>query len=156
MLESPSWKTWVQDFGPPENPQLHETLFGKNSPKGLYLNTKTRSHPKASKLQCQMPHAMPHAFALQQNRNITLPVSRQAAKSHTKPRDTPNTLLDKTLPFRDKIQFHPPDHMYKSPQSGNLHKALVQCHPLGEGSTNRNYDLPACRKETPNTANYTN
>ena len=92
---------------------------------------------------------------LQQNRNITLPVSRQAAKSHTKPRDTPNALLGKTLPFRDKIQFHPPDHRYRSPQSGNLHKALVQCHPLGAGSTNRNCDLPACRKETPNTANYT-
>ena len=86
---------------------------------------------------------------LQQNRNITLPVRRQAAKSHTKPRDTPNTLLDKTLPFRDKIQFHPPDHRYKSPQSGNLHKALVQSHALGIDSTiNWNYDFLAYTKET--------
>jgi len=42
---------------------------------------------------------------LQQNRNITLPVSRQAAKSHTKPRDTPNTLLDKIKRQRNMQQM---------------------------------------------------
>lgn len=56
------WKTQSQDVGAAENFQPHGTLMGDSSPKGLYLNTKMRSHPKSSKLlHCQMLHAKPLA-----------------------------------------------------------------------------------------------
>ena len=39
----------------------------------------------------------------------------------------------------DKIQLHPPGHMHKSLQPGNLHKALVQHHPeRADFTTERN------------------
>lgn len=47
------WKTQAQDIGAAENFQPHGILMCDSSPKGLYLNTKMRSHPKSSKLQCR-------------------------------------------------------------------------------------------------------
>ena len=37
--------------------QPHGTVIGEKSLKGLHFNNKTWPHPKASKLQCQIPHA---------------------------------------------------------------------------------------------------
>ena len=65
--------------------QPHETLIGESSPKGLYLNTKTRTHSKVSKLQCWTPHAKPSA---KQKHNTTLPTRKQTAHSHTMPIET--------------------------------------------------------------------
>ena len=47
------WKTQAQAIGAAENFQSHGILMCDSSPKGLYLNTKMRSHPKSSKLQCR-------------------------------------------------------------------------------------------------------
>ena len=54
--EPPRWETQVQDVGLPEDSQPYGILIGKNSPKGLHLNTKTWPHPKVSKLQGCMLH----------------------------------------------------------------------------------------------------
>ena len=133
-----------------ENSQSHRTLIDKSSPKGLHLNTKTKPHPKARKLQCQTPHAKSLA-----KRNTALPISRKAAQSYSKPIDTPkHTAGLSSTPQRDKIQFHPPEHRHKSSQKGNLYKTLVQPHSQEADSTvKRNYNPPACRKENPNTVN---
>ena len=95
----------------------------------------------SSSAGCPMP-------VLQQNRNTTLYVSRQAAQTHTKTKGTPKlTPGHCTALQRDEIQSHPPEHRQKLPQSRNLHKALVQPHARGADSTvKRNYDSPACRK----------
>ena len=37
--------------------QPHGTVIGEKILKGLHFNNKTWPHPKASKLQCQIPHA---------------------------------------------------------------------------------------------------
>ena len=50
-------KSQVQDIGPPETSQPHVISIGESSPRDLCLNTKIQVHPKASKLQCWMPHA---------------------------------------------------------------------------------------------------
>ena len=56
------WKTQSQDVGAAEKFQPHGTLMGDSSPKGPYLNTKMRSHPKSSKLlHCQTFYAKPLA-----------------------------------------------------------------------------------------------
>ena len=70
---------------------------------------------------------------LQQIRNKILPINRQATQSHTKFIDTQKhtTGLDIALQ-RDKIQLHPTECRWKSPQSGNLHKALVQNTHVGQ------------------------
>ena len=53
---------------------------------------------------------------LQQNRNITLYISRQAAQSRTKPIDTPKlTIGHGTALQRDKMQLHPQEHRRKPP-----------------------------------------
>ena len=54
---------------------------------------------------------------------------------------------------REEIPLHPPKHRCKLPQLGNLDKPLVQPHPQRAGSTiERNDELPAYRKGTPDTA----
>ena len=64
---------------------------------------------------------------LQQIRNEVLPINRQATQSHTKSIDTQKHTTGHDIAFqRDKIQFHPKECRWKSPQSENLHKALVQ------------------------------
>ena len=74
--EPPRWETRVQDLGPPENSQLHETLIVSALPKASHLNTKTK--PTQKPASCSV---MPE---LQQNRNATLFMSRKAAQSRTK------------------------------------------------------------------------
>ena len=46
-------ETQLQDFGPLENFRPYWTLTDVNMPKGLHLNTETKLHPRASKLQCR-------------------------------------------------------------------------------------------------------
>ena len=53
---------------------------------------------------------------------------------------------------RQEIHFHPLEHRHKFSQPGNLDKSLVQSYPQGADSAIKNYELPACRKGTPNTA----
>ena len=53
--------------------------------------------------------------------------------------------------IRDKTQIHPTEHRhwFCARKPGNLHKVLVQSHPLGIDPTiNRNYDFLAYIKET--------
>ena len=87
---------------------------------------------------------------LQQNRNTTLNIKRQAAQSPTKPRDTSKLATGHFIePQREEIQLHPPEHRCKLPKPENLDKPLVQPHPQGASSTiKRNNKLPACRKGT--------
>ena len=92
MLESPSWKTQFQDFDNQRIPNSMRHYSAIVLPKA-FIST-LRPGPT------QKPVGF-SATTLQQNRNITLPISRQAAESHTKARDTPKTLLEKTRPFRE-------------------------------------------------------
>lgn len=122
-----------------------------------------RVHPKAStaterQSSTQEPassSARHPMLILHQNRNTTLNINRQAAQRHTKPIDTPYLATGYGTAFqRHEIQLHSSEHRHKFPQPGNLHKPLAQPHPQEADSTvKRNYDLAACRKKTPNTAN---
>ena len=87
--------------------------------------------------------------------STTLHINRQSAQIHIEPIDTPkHTTGHSTTLQKDKIQLHPPEHRHKSRQPGNLHKTLVPTYPWGIDSTiKRNYNLPACRKETANSIN---
>ena len=109
----------------------------------------SKLHPRASKLQCKTPHANTPI-----KRNTTLNIKRQAVQSHTKPTDTIKRTTGHCIALqREAIQFHPTEHRHKFAQPENLHKPLVQTHPQGAVSiTKRNYNHPAYRKETPNTA----
>ena len=91
---------------------------------------------------------------LHQIGNTALSIKRQAAQSYAKPIDTPKLTTGHFIALqREEIQLHSPEHRHKLPQSGNLHKTLVQPHPQGAGYTiKRNHKLPACRKATANTA----
>ena len=91
---------------------------------------------------------------LQQSRNTTLSIKRQAAQSHAKSIDTQKCTTGHFISLkREKTQFHPPGHRHKLSQPRNLDKPLVQPHPQGAGSTiNGNQELQAYRKGTPNTA----
>ena len=92
----------------PENSWLHGILIGESSPKGLRVNTKTKPHPKASKLQCWMSHTKILS------KIGKLLISREVAQSHTKSRDNPEyTTGHGTTLQRDKIHFHPPQHKHK-------------------------------------------
>ena len=72
----------------------------------------------------------------------------------SKPVDNPKLTTGHFIALqREEIQLHPPEHRYKLSQPGNLDKPLVQPHPWEADSTiKRNYELPVCRKGTPNTA----
>ena len=87
---------------------------------------------------------------LQQSRNTTLSIKRQAAQSHAKPIDTPKLTTGHLIALqREEIQLHPPEHRCKLAQPGNLDKPLVQPHPQGEDSSiKRNHKCPAYRKGT--------
>ena len=112
------------------------------------LKPSPTQRPASSSAGCPMP-------ILQQNRDTTLHISRQAAQSHTKPIDTAKHITGHgTVLQRDTIRLQSPEHRHKYPQPGNLHKALVHPHPWrAESTIKRNYDLPAYRKETSNTVN---
>ena len=124
-------------------PRPHGTLIGESILKGLHLNTNTKSHPKASKVQWKMLHV---------NQGFNLPIGRKSSQRHTKPRHPKQTTGPGISLQGDKIQLHPPEHRH--PYTGKFHKALAQPHPWGADTTiKRNYDFPACRQETPNTVN---
>ena len=132
--------------GTPENrtldhqriPRPYGTLIGESILKGLHLNTNTKSHPKASKVQWKMLHV----------KTLTCPLAERVPKPRH-PKQTTETGISLQ---GDKIQLHPPEHRH--PQRGKFHKALAQIHPWGADTTiKRNYDFPACRQETPNTVN---
>lgn len=79
---------------------------------------------------------------LQWNRKIMLNLSRQAAQSHRECIDTQKLTTGHGTTLQREIQVHWPEDRQNSPQSGNLHKALIQFHPQGADSTmKRNYDL---------------
>ena len=86
----------------------------------------------------------------QQIRNTILP-NRQAAQSHTQFTDTPKHPTEHgTDRQRNKIQLPPREQRHQLSSLRNLHKALVQPHPLEAESPNkRNHDLAGCRKENP-------
>ena len=85
---------------------------------------------------------------LQQNKNKTLNIKKQASQSHAKPIDTPKLTSGHFIALqREEIQLQPPEHSHKLPQPGNLDGTLVQPHPQGADSTiKRNHKLPAYRK----------
>jgi len=89
---------------------------------------------------------------LQQNRNTTLNIKRQAAQSHAKPTDTSILSTGHCIALqRAEIQLHPPEHRHKLLQPGNLDKPLGKPPPpnppQGADSTiKRNHKLSACRK----------
>ena len=111
------------------------------------MKPSTTKEPTSSSVR----HTM---LILQQNRNTTLNIKRQAVQGHVKPIDTPKlTTGHFTVLLREEIQHHTPEHRHKLPQPGNLDKPLVQPHPQEADSTiKRNHELPASRKGTPNTA----
>ena len=79
---------------------------------------------------------------LQWNRKTMLNLSRQAAQSHRECIDTQKLTTGHGTTLQREIQVHWPEDRQNSPQSGNLHKALIQFHPQGADSTmKRNYDL---------------
>ena len=54
------------------------------SPKSFHAYTEIDFHPRVNKFQCKTP-----TLILQQNRNTTLNIKRQAVQSHAIPTDTP-------------------------------------------------------------------
>ena len=87
---------------------------------------------------------------LQQSRNTTLCIKRQAAQSLTKPIDTPKVTTGHFIALqRKEIQLHPPEHGHKLLYPGNLDKPLFQPQPQGAGSKiKRNHKLPAYSKHS--------
>ena len=67
--ESQRQEAKIQNLRVPENSWLQGTLIDKRSSKSLHTYTETKLHPS-------------------QDRNITLSIKIQAAKSHTEPIDT--------------------------------------------------------------------
>ena len=68
---------------------------------------------------------------LQQNRNTTLNIKRQAAQSPTKPIDTQKLTTGHFIaPQREDIQLQPPEHRHKFPQTVNPEKPLEQTPQL--------------------------
>ena len=88
------------------------------------IKTNTKPHQKARKLQYRMPYTKPLA---KEQHNVTneQKVCIKPCQSHRPPKHI--TVQHNDLQ-RDKIQIHPPEHRHKSPQPGNLHKALAQPH----------------------------
>jgi len=81
---------------------------------------------------------------LQQNRNTTLNIKRQAAQSPTKPIDTQKLTTGHFIALqREEIQLRPPEHRHKFPQTVNLEKPLVQPHPRGADTTIKMNHNPA-------------
>jgi len=84
--------------GRPENrtldhqriPQPYGTLIGESILKGLHLNTNTKSHPKASKVQWKMLHV----------KTLTCPLAERVPKDIPN-QDTQNKLLRLAFPFRE-------------------------------------------------------
>ena len=68
------WKSRVQDTRPPETSWLHMISISDSSPIYLRLNTKTKLHPTASRLQCWTSHA-----SQLERQEHTSPISREAA-----------------------------------------------------------------------------
>ena len=135
-----------------ENSLFQGTLIEKSSPKSL--TQKFHSTLKPSSTQESTSSSARHTMLiLQQSRNTTLSIKRQAAQSHTKPTDTQKLHTGHFVALQSKeIQFYPPEHRCKLPQPGNLDKPLVQPHPQGADSTiKRNHELSAYTKGTPNT-----
>ena len=63
---------------------------------------------------------------LQQNRNTTLNIKKQAAQSHAKPIETPKLTIGHFIALqREEIQLHPPEDRHKLLQPENLEKPLV-------------------------------
>lgn len=128
----------------------HRTLIGERSTKGLKVHTKTKHHPKASKLQCRMPLAK--SLAKQEHNPA---ISRKdAQKSYQAHRHlkTHYWTIDGCLQ-RDKIKLHPPEHRHKSPQQQKFHKALANTIHRADSTIKRTYNLAASRKETPKHSN---
>ena len=70
-------------FNDPEN--VGNLISGFSaSPKSFHAYTEIDLHPKANKFKCRTP-----MLILQQNRNTTLNIKRQAVQSHAIPTDTP-------------------------------------------------------------------
>ena len=148
-------RDWIPETGD-SNPRPRTTRelgtpwnINRPEPSQASISILRPSHtqrPESSSARC------PTLF-LQPNRNTTLNINRQPAQSHIEPIDTKTHHWNGTALQKDKTQLHPSEHRHKSPQQGNLHKALAQLHPRGTDSNIKNCDLPAFRKETPNTVN---
>ena len=53
---------------------------------------------------------------LQQSRNTTLSIKRQAAQSHAKPIETPKLTTGHFIALqKEEIQLHPPERLHKLP-----------------------------------------
>ena len=71
---------------------------------------------------------------LQQKKNTTLNIKKQASQSHAKAIDSPKLTIGHFIAFqREEIQLHPREHRRKFSQ-GNLDKSLVQSYPQGADS----------------------
>ena len=87
----------LQNLRTSENSWLQGTLIDKSSLPNLhtYTETKLTQQPTSSSAR----HTM---LILQQSRNTTLGIKRQAAESHAKPIDTPKLTRDTSLHSREK------------------------------------------------------
>ena len=91
---------------------------------------------------------------LQQNRNTTLPISRQAADSHTRPRDTQTHCWRRHGPAERQGSVPSTRWQVQVPSIRRPSQGTGPIPPTGGRFRTQELCPPACRKEAPNTANY--
>ena len=100
LARGQAWHSEVGDLSPgcgaTRKLQTHTILNRENSPKGLYLNSKTWPHPKASNLQHQMSHAKQLTKTGTQQYTLADKLHKVMPSSQT-----PHNTLGATLPFTE-------------------------------------------------------